>query len=191
MAVLSKATTHDIKNFFNQVLAEINDSPAEQLEFAHFGDFTPGKIDAAIRIVESSMMESGLKRSSIKRFCNVLIECLQNISQHSAVDQHGRMNAFAIVTTNRDCHQMFCGNLVLAREMKLIRKKLDDLNKKSKDELRKLFIETLSNDDFTKKGGAGLGLMTISKKLDEPIGYELRSMDEHFGYIVLRLKVSH
>jgi hypothetical protein len=191
MAALSKATTNDIKNFFNLILSEVNDSPSEQLVLAHWGDFTPGKVDAAIRMIESSMMESGLKRTTIKRFNNVLIECLQNISNHSAVDQFGRMNSFAVVTANSDCHHLICANLILAQDAGSISKKIDRLNQLDKDSLRKLFIETLSNDDFTRKGGAGLGLMTIAKKLDEPIAYQIKDLNEHFAYLILRLKVSH
>ncbi|MFT6185052.1 MAG: hypothetical protein ACJAYM_002582, partial [Flavobacteriales bacterium] len=47
---------------------------------------------------------------------------------------------------------------------------------------RKLYIETLCNDSFNYKGGAGLGFLTIAKKSSKPMTYELISTESDLAF---------
>jgi len=56
--------------------------------------------------------------------------------------------------------------------------------------LRKLYIETLCNDEFSDKGGAGLGLLTVAKKAEDKIIYNFHSVDSSFNYFVMEVGMS-
>lgn len=192
MAAVSRSTLFDIRSAYHQAVEScIAESETSILLYAHFGNFNSSKIDCAIRTTEDGLLNAGARRTGMKRTCNALIECLQNISSHSAHDENGRMNAFALVSAGENSDHIVCGNLVLASEISQIEKRIQSLSELSRSEIRKLFIETLCNVDFNSKGGAGLGLMTIAKKVEGKIGYTLRALDNYFGYFVIDIHIPH
>ena len=192
MATVSTTTLNDVRSLYREALERsIARKDSSVLLYAHLGNFNPSKIDCAIRTVEDGLLNAGAKRTGMKRTCHALIECLQNILNHSAQDENGRMNAFAIVLSGQESDEIVCGNLVLSNEIASLDAKLKSLMSLSKSEIRKLFIETLCNVDFDSKGGAGLGLMTIAKKVNGQIDYSLRPLDNHFGYFIIDLTIPH
>ena len=161
-------------------------SPAKQagetVLFAFSGDINQKKIDALLKLAEEAVLDHGSKRQVMKRVCTVLIECLQNISIHSAKDKQGKGTSFLILSANKEDYLIQCGNLVFQEEANLLAFKIDELNQLSLPELRKLYIETLCNDSFNYKGGAGLGLLTLAKKSSKPMSYELIPTENEFAF---------
>ncbi|MDZ4823277.1 MAG: SiaB family protein kinase [Flavobacteriales bacterium] len=191
MALTIHPIQQSVRSIYNQVLEELTGTNNSVVVFAHFGDFTSAKVDHAFRTVEDSLAERGLRRSTVKRFCNVLIETLQNITKHAAHDSEGRSHSFTVVAGNDKEERLICGNLVMASEMERLNKRISQLNAMSTAEVRKLFIETLCNDDFSSKSGAGLGLMMIAKKLEHNIRFELTKLNDKLGYFKIDLAVPH
>jgi hypothetical protein len=64
---------------------------------------------------------------------------------------------------------------------------MKEITMMDKNAIRKLFIETLCNEDFSYKGGAGLGLLTIAKRALEEIQYSISSLNETFGYFQMEI----
>lgn len=145
----------------------------EAVLLSYSGDINQRKIDALLKLTEEAILDHGSKRQVMKRVCTVLIECLQNISIHGAKDKDGTGKSFFILSANKEDYLIHCGNLVFQEDANLLAFKIDELNALSIAELRKLYIETLCNDSFNYKGGAGLGFLTIAKKSSKPMTYEL------------------
>ncbi len=145
----------------------------ETVLLSYSGDINQRKIDALLKLTEEAILDHGSKRQVMKRVCTVLIECLQNISIHGAKDKSGMGKSFFILSANKEDYLIHCGNLVFQEDANLLAFKIDELNSLSIAELRKLYIETLCNDSFNYKGGAGLGFLTIAKKSSKPMAYEL------------------
>lgn len=145
----------------------------ETVLLSYSGDINQRKIDALLKLTEEAILDHGSKRQVMKRVCTVLIECLQNISIHGAKDKNGTGKSFFILSANKEDYLIHCGNLVFQEDANLLAFKIDELNALSIAELRKLYIETLCNDSFNYKGGAGLGFLTIAKKSSKPMTYEL------------------
>lgn len=190
MATTIHPISQTIRSIYNRALEKLTSTESTVI-YAHFGEFTARKVDDALRTVEDSLAERKLKRTSVKRFCNVFIEAMQNIVRHSAHDREGLSYGFAIVAGMRDAELLVCGNLVFADEMAALGRRITRLNERSGSEIRKLFIETLCNDDFNSKAGAGLGLIMIAKKLERKIDFELTRFNDKLGYFKLELLVPH
>lgn len=191
MTSITGSKLEELQAIYHGLIASIVNSGAkETLLLSHIGDFNQAKNDSTLRIAESMILETGDKRQTMKRFCGLLIEVLQNISLHGARDRSGHLHAYIMVTRGKKFYRLFTGNLVLAEDIDSLEKRLADLSKLDKNSLRKLYIETLCNEEFSHKGGAGLGLLTVAKRADEKLKYTLHKIDENFGYFQLEVMMS-
>jgi hypothetical protein len=188
MTTITGKSLEEIQAFYhNMVMETLHASPKETLIFSHFGDFSQQKVDSTIKLIESSILESGDKRQTMRRINSVLIEVLQNTSLHAAKDGNGRMHAYLIVSRAANGYKLYTGNLILKNDVSRLQSKMAEITSLDKNALRKLFIETLCNEDFTYKGGAGLGLLTIAKRSKETVLYSINTVDELFGYFQMEI----
>lgn len=162
----------------------------ERVLFTYSGEISQHHINTLLKATELAILDSGSKRKVMKRVCSILIECLQNVSLHGTKDGKGSSRSFVTILRNHDTFKLICGNLILQQDANLLSYKIDELNKLSPPELRKLYIETLCNQNFSYKGGAGLGLLTVAKKSGEPIQYNIVSIDEKFAFFISEVSVS-
>jgi len=188
MSSISDYTLPDLAAVIEQLYAQ-NFEPEHphKIIFSYQGSFSTRKVDSTLELVEEGILESGGKRKIMKRICSVLIEVLQNGTVHSAKDKEGRPHNTLIVNSSPEHFQIIAGNLILNQEANPIRKKIEAMNKLSRSELRKLYIETLCNEEFSTKGGAGLGFLTMAKKSESPIQFSIDSLNDNLSYFVLRL----
>jgi hypothetical protein len=190
MATVSDIRTKQVRALCYEVVKRsFAPSSERKLLFSHFGDFNASKTEHLIKVVESLALEEGAKRRIMRRLCSVMIESIQNIAMHGARDQDGRLQSFIAITKEDDAFQLTTGNLLLAEDVGLLEYKLDELNKLERPALRKEYIETLSNENFSYKGGAGLGFLTIAKKSHNPLSYKLSQLDETLAYFILEVKI--
>lgn len=188
MTAIAGKSLEEIQSIYHDlVLKTLNLGTSETLLFSHFGDFSQTKVDSTIKLIESSIMESGDKRQTMRRICSVLIEILQNTSLHGAKDGNGRMHAYLILSRNATGYRVHSGNLLLQSDIPRLQQKMTDLVSMDKNALRKMYIETLCNEDFTYKGGAGLGLLTIAKRAKDAVKYNIHSLNESFGYFQMEV----
>jgi hypothetical protein len=188
--VTGKSLEHLIGEYHAALQSAIVESHLSQILFAHFGNFNQNKVDQIIKITESSLTDAGDRRQGIKRLLNVLIENLQNISLHSAVDKSARMFAYCTIVREENAYRLLSGNLVLSDDIEIIESRMNDLISLDKTALRKLYIETLCNEDFNYKGGAGLGLLTIAKRAADGIRYKVQRIGEDFGYFQMDFRIA-
>jgi hypothetical protein len=179
-----------LKSIYHDSIARIV-SPGVKatLLFSHFGDFDASKVENTIKLIESGVLENGDKRVTMKRVCGMLIELLQNISNHGARDGKGHMHAYLIVAKIGNEYQLFTGNLILAETIIPMQQRLTELMKMDLTGLRKLYIDILCNDEFSNRGGAGLGLVTIVKRAEKKIDFTIEQVDKHFGSFRLEVIV--
>lgn len=190
MTTITGKTLEDIRTFYHSLVMEtLQSSNGEMLLFSHFGDFSQPKVDSTLKLIESSILEAGDKRQTMRRINSVLIELLQNTSLHAAKDGNGRMHAYLIVSRSKAGYQIYSGNLILKNDIPRLESKLSEIVSMDKNALRKQFIETLCNEDFTHKGGAGLGLLTIAKRSKDSVHYSIHSIDDLFGYFQMEISM--
>lgn len=183
MTYIAGKTLEDVKSDYNGLLTRLlNSTPAETVLISHFGNFDQVKTDHLLKLAESAILEQGDKRHVMKRICSVLIEALQNMSLHGAHDSSGHMYAYCVLTRGTDYYRLLTGNAILTEDIESLEERMNELVRLDKNALRKQFIETLCNDDFTNKGGAGLGLLTIAKRSLDKVEFSIRPLNKDFGY---------
>ncbi|MCC6599451.1 MAG: hypothetical protein IT223_02130, partial [Crocinitomicaceae bacterium] len=74
MASTTLSSISDIQtDYHGRVLEILSGNLPETLLFNYFGDFNQVKVDYLLHIVETSIIEAGDKRQTMKRICSVLI----------------------------------------------------------------------------------------------------------------------
>jgi len=159
------------------------------LLFSHFGDFDVVKVENTLKLIESGVLETGDKRSTMKRVCGMLIELLQNISIHGARDSKGHMHSFLVVAKTSTEYILYSGNLILSEMIEPMQTRMQQLVNLDATALRKLYIEILCNEEYSSQGGAGLGLVTIVKRAENQVKFDVDAIDEHFGFFRLQVSV--
>jgi hypothetical protein len=181
-----------IQKVYHSILESVVHSRGhENLVFSHFGDFNQNKVDSTLQLVESAIMESGDKRQSVKRFCTILIEILQNVSLHGSRDATGHMHSYVIVSRSPENYRLCSGNLIPRVDAQQLRDRVSEVNSLDEAELRRIYIETLCNEDLSNKGGAGLGLLTVAKRISGPIKFEVIEVSEQLSYITMEVSMKH
>jgi len=125
-----------------------------------------------------------------KRIYYIMVEGLQNITHHQEEIANDREfdkypGIFAI-QKNGEKYFISTGNIVANDKIENLKSKLDIINSLSPEELKKIHREILSNGNISDKGGAGLGLIEMSRKSGNKLLYSFEKLDEEFTYFYLQ-----
>jgi hypothetical protein len=157
---------------FQLIFGENSSHDDGKIILAHFGEFSQDLLNSLTTNVEEQMLESGDKKSTIKRMFSILVEGLQNIRIHAERDSNGNQVSFLLVLQQATNYRITFGNLVSAAVADKLTKRIDQLNSLSHEDIKTMYMDTLSNGTMSAKGGAGLGFITISLKTNAPIEYQ-------------------
>lgn len=156
---------------------------------SHYGSICANGTDGLLKVIENSLISSGEKRSFVKRFCALFIEVAQNVCIHSARDINGQTQSFIIIVKDQSHYKIISGNQILLQDTERLNAKFNEIENLSKEELHRLYIETLSNDEFSTKGGAGLGLLTIARKSEGRFTHLIQVIDDSFAYLTIDIPI--
>lgn len=136
----------------------------------------------------------GIQIGTYKRILLVMIETLENIMKHSRkptdIDETEHDTASTMAIT-RDDHKfyLYASNILDNSVIPILKKKLDHLNSLTKQEVKDLYKDTITNGEFTNTGGAGLGLIEMVKISGNKIGYEFLPLNELWSRFTLQVTI--
>ncbi len=127
-----------------------------------------------------------------KRVYSLSVECLDNILKHSDLNEenHELLDQYPprfIVERIAGNFLIHTGNIVLNKNGEEIVKKLGDLNELDENEVNALYKKSLSNAEISAKGGAGLGLIVMSKLTRQKIKFDFEKINDKFSYFAMQL----
>jgi hypothetical protein len=127
----------------------------------------------------------GIQTGTTKKVLLVMIESLENIMKHSecCTGQNGKasQNYLPVFSIRKNTHQFVIAssNPVRRPNIPAFKDKLDRLNALNQQGLKDYYKETITNGQFTNRGGAGLGLIEIAKISGNKIAYEFLPIDKN------------
>lgn len=127
-----------------------------------------------------------------KKVFHIMIECLQNITKHS--DDYDEPNApigngLFMVGRDRDAFYVITGNLVKAQNVEPLENRIVRLNRATSSDLKRMFLQQMSDGELSNKGGAGLGLIDIRRKSGRSLYYHFLPYTENAYFFVLAVTV--
>ena len=82
---------------------------------------------------------------------------------------------------------MITSNPVRNIHVDRLRDKIEIVNNKSREELKDLYIETITNGKFSAKGGAGLGFIEMAKSSGNDLEYSFERISEDYSLYTFKV----
>jgi len=160
------------------------------------GEITPSIITDVLDLLENKLSATNVEFKIIKRIYNVLVESLQNLYHHA--DKIPGNNRFVkesnyvvfFVTKQENTYKVSTGNLINKNKSSGLIQHIEHLNSLSKDEIKTLYKVILNNQDFSEKGGGGLGMIDMIRKTGGSLDYKLYDFTDEFLFFNLNVYIS-
>ena len=79
----------------------------------------------------------------------------------------------------------------MAREHKEnLESALNTVNNASQEELKEMYKKQIKEGKISEKGGAGLGLIDIARKTEEPLEYQFLQLDQDTFFFILKVEIN-
>ena len=139
----------------------------------HFGEFSQDLVNSIASSVEEQMIHAGDQKKVVKRVFSILIEGLQNIRLHGERGEDGKQQSYLILVKNPTYYKLGFGNLIQQEDIEQIERYLAKINAMNSEELKELYTSILTNGYISKKGGAGLGFLTMRMKSENQLSHQI------------------
>jgi hypothetical protein len=87
-------------------------------------------------------------------------------------------------------YTIITGNYMFSRHVENLKSKMDKINGMTKEELKEYYKEILNNDEFSSKGGGGLGMIDIARKSGQKLNYQFVPIDSEYTFFCLNIKIA-
>ena len=176
-------TYFDLKNWFEK-------SKDGQVLYSYQGDITPEIITQLIEKTEN-VFDNNVNFNLMRKVTfHVVIESLQNLFHHGLSIEDGKPKYGAyLLLFIENAIKVITGNFISIEKIQMITDRINQINSMSKDELKALYKLILNNDDFSEKGGGGLGMIDIARKTGTKMEYEFFQVDEKVLFYVLKINI--
>lgn len=161
-----------------------------KLTIEHFGVFSQDLVNSLVEGNELLMTSQGELKQFRKRVFSILIEGLQNIRKHAEKDDLERQVAFLIIGKNDISYRITFGNIILESEAKDITNQISHINSLSLSDLKSFYIKELSENVFSKKGGAGLGFIIMRMKSNSDLKFIVKKVNEEYSFLSVEINLT-
>ncbi len=156
------------------------------------GALTFKAIGQLINELNKKRKQFDIETGIFKKLTSLLIEILENILKYSDhydgfIEDNPVFEPEFHLSRNTNSYIIRAINPIKHQDISRVKRKIDLINNLNQDEMRILYRETLTNGEFTEKGGAGLGFFEMVKISGRPIQYNFRSLSDGFSNFELLL----
>jgi len=156
---------------FNALLERYGQADFKVL-LQYFGPLDQGRTYEISNEIEELLNKIEDSRSTIKRIFSILIEALQNIRLHSLKNVVHDQLAGVIVARKDKQYEINIINLADENSKLILENRIEATNRMSANELKRSYLETMTDGVISDKGGAGLGIITIAMKSKQKIEFD-------------------
>ena len=149
------------------------------------GNITQEYVDEVIDFV-SKLDE---KPTLIRKISFLIVEFLQNVIYHSDKTPNGETFAYFELIKNGEDYILKTGNLLLKEKTEELEKRLQYVTTSSEEEIKEKILNRLEQESFTEKGGAGIGLLAIRKRVKEGMEYNIEYFKDDYNFIHFEIKI--
>jgi Family of unknown function (DUF6272) len=166
------------------------------------GDITSELLTSILQIMESKLDTMQEEPKTKKKVYNVLVECLQNLYHHmdeiprsmngstTVGDGDNVRSAIFMIGKIDGQYNIITGNYILSANVNVLKGRLDEINKLSKEELKDYYKAVLNNGEMSEKGGGGLGMIDIARKTGQKLNYHFMPVDDKHSFFSLNIKIA-
>ncbi|NNE56274.1 MAG: hypothetical protein HKN32_09655 [Flavobacteriales bacterium] len=159
------------------------------------GVLTNDLVHSLIQLIEQKVSKSETNLPMRKKLFNVMTECFQNLYHHidgadeDEIIDESVSSGLLMVAKTEDGYSIITGNFVANDGAEHLKSRLEEVNNLSREELREKYRTVLSEEGFSAKGGAGLGILDIARKSGEKLEYGFIPYDETNQFFSLNVSI--
>jgi hypothetical protein len=164
------------------------------IKLRYLGKVTFDLVDSLLLIVLKRLEEIEEDVNLRKKVYSIIMECSQNLCIH--VDAQSSHKIYDIgcvsisVRKKLDGYKITSGNFISNERVSHLRETLDEVNKNATPEgLKKLYNKVLTNNNYSTKGGGGLGLIDIARRSNHKLEYTIDPIDDKYSFFKLKVSI--
>jgi hypothetical protein len=161
------------------------------------GEISPEIISELLQKIEKKLEESEENSKLVKKCYNVSVEALQNLFHHTEKtpeeirEKWGeKYCVFILKKSGESVYKIQTGNYVKEKKVKVLKDRTEQINFLSTDELKILYKIILNNEEFSQKGGGGLGLIDIARKTGNKLVADFHKCNADYFFFSLEIVIS-
>ncbi|MGD1841456.1 MAG: SiaB family protein kinase [Thermonemataceae bacterium] len=165
----------------------------ENILISYKGVFDGDIVGNIIKIVEKKLVISKEPVRVRKKIINILVESLQNILHYfneESIEDNFTDQSFVVILKQASSYTIYTGNYLSIQRAKSLKKRIDNVNMMSEEDLKSLYISVLETPKVNMGGGAGLGLVDMVRRSSQKIAYDFKKYDAHYMLFTMQLIVS-
>ncbi len=183
----------NVNNYLEFVEQEYHKLGGGEVMLAYEGEVSQSLILALTGLIELEIVKAGEEAKLQKQLFHTLVEGLQNIMKHADPLEGERTSMFSgrgvvMLIRSVEFYYVFVGNIVLSSRVADMSARLERLKQANDDELKAMHRASLKGNEISDKGGAGLGLIDMARKVSE-IDYLFAEVNSDRQFYLLKLKL--
>lgn len=166
-----------------------------RLENDNFSLIYMGEFDDEITATLVRANISSIDKPEIlkKKLSFLMVECFQNIIRHAVkpeiINVTNNKSKMFLVRQIGNVFYISTTNLIENTKSTVLTSKIKSINNFTTEELKADYIDVLSNSGFSKKGGAGLGLIEIARKSDSKLEFDFEFVNYFFSNFFIQVRL--
>lgn len=143
---------------------------------SYYGFFDSSVLEQVLRIARKKMEDNQEAQPIIEKVSGAIGDCVANIIEHNFFPEEAFLNykALLLVSVHQQTYAVDTISVINELQKKSIRKQLDFLQPKTREELQGIKAQILRNQRHPLNTGIGLGLVDLMLEADR---YEYRFKD--------------
>jgi hypothetical protein len=156
------------------------------------GPLSFSTIDWLLSEFKVAVQEHDISFKTYKKMISVMIEALENATKYSDQllcdqEQVPEFCPSCIITCNDSVIEMETSNPVKKMEVDPLRNRIDEVNSHDSLALKELYKSTITNGEFSSRGGAGLGFIEMAKTSGSKLEYAFTTITKEYDLYTLRI----
>ena len=142
-------------------------------------NFTQEDVDDVVKFIDTIDDKS----ATIRKISFLTVELLQNIVHHSDKNKKGETFAYYELMKDGENYVIKTGNLITKENTEGLEKRMKCVLSSTDEEVKEKILNRLQNSEFSDKGGAGIGLLSIKKRTGEGMSYNIEVFEGEYNFI--------
>ncbi|MES2512594.1 MAG: DUF6272 family protein [Bacteroidota bacterium] len=149
--------------------------------FSYYGFIDHTILNEVLKVTKHHLTVENESVIVSKRLHNAINECVENIIKHNFFpkEQMADYKSLIVISKEDGFYVVDTINVVNAHQKEIINKQLNFITSKSKDELKVIKGEIISNNQYSEAATAGLGMVDMVLRTDDCI-YGFKSYQSNF-----------
>ncbi len=164
-----------------------------RLTFLYSGLFHDDHTARLITLGDEFLELEGADKGVRGKFTFVMVEAYQNIIRHRAPLsrdlEQGRGRSMFLIRSNVGMHEVTAINPVTRPDAIKLTHALAGMQDMDPGQMKQAYLQGLQDEKRTERGGAGLGLIEMSRRSGHPLRMGLRELDADHMLFALRIMI--